>query len=86
MPYDCVVIKNGHKPFIHEVNSDTGSFDINFPERQTFESFSIQRIEEVEESSGRLALYIVANKSRVDRDEVSRIIKDLKPKVVRYFD
>lgn len=86
MPYECVIIKNGQEPFIYPVDSDSGSFDIKFPERQTYESFSIQRIEEIEESSGKHALYIVANKSGVDRGEVTRIIKDLKPKVVRYFD
>ncbi|WP_336766771.1 hypothetical protein [Pantoea ananatis] len=83
--FDCIVFKHGQEPFIHRVNSTSQPFNIDFPERQTYESFTIDRIEEVEEGSGEPALYLVANKKQVERSEISRQIKLLKPRPVKYF-
>lgn len=83
--FDCIVFKHGMAPFIHTVHSTNQPFNIEFPERETYESFTIDRIEEVEQASGKLALYLVANKTQVERSEISRQIKLLMPRPVRYF-
>lgn len=83
--FDCIVFKHGQVPFIHPVSSTNQPFNIEFPDRETYESFTIDRIEEPEEGSGKLALYLVANKTQVERSEISRQIKLLKPRPVKYF-
>lgn len=85
MDFDCIIFKDGQEPFIHKVKSDNNNFDIVYPARQTYESFTIERIEEVESATGKPALFLVANKIKVSRTEISKQIKKLNPRPVKYF-
>ncbi|MCJ7926496.1 hypothetical protein [Pantoea sp. JKS000250] len=85
MSFDCLVFKEGQTPFIEQVKSDIGSFEIEDKSRSVYEVFSITRIEEIEQSTGKLALFIVANKARVSREKIAEEIKLRKPRPVKYF-
>lgn len=85
MSFDCVIIKPGNIPFIHQVDSDKLPFTIVFEERKTHETFSITRIEHSEKTSGLPALYIVADKANTPRELITAIIDDLQPTPVKYF-
>lgn len=84
--FDCIIIKHGLQPFIHRVKSAEQDFEIVDLDRQVTEAFSIQKIEETEVSTGRKALYIVANKLRWKREDVVAEIHRLQPRPVKYYD
>ncbi|ASN67451.1 hypothetical protein 8AX3_2 [uncultured Caudovirales phage] len=84
--FDCIIIKHGHQPFIYKVKSASQDFEIVDLSRMVTEAFSIQKIEETEISTGRKALYIVANKLRWDREDVVAEIHRLQPRPVKYYD
>jgi len=86
MSFDCIIFKSNQDPFIHEVNSESSDFDIVYLDREVYESFSIERIEEKDHEDGRIALYLVANKSGVEREFIIEAIRNLKPRPVRHFD
>jgi len=86
MKFDCIVIRRSTVPFIHPVDSDTSPFTIVDDEKMTHEQFTIQKFETDEPSSGRPALYLVANKLKWSREKVIQEILRLNPRPFKYFD
>lgn len=85
MSFDCLIFKDGQDPFIWDVKSDNGSFEIVDTARSVYETFSITRIEEIEKSTGKPALFIVANKAGVSREKITEWIHIRNPRPARYF-
>lgn len=85
MSLDCVIIKPGVMPFVHQVDSEKLQFTVTDDERKTYETFSITKIEHAEKSTGKPALYLVADKANTPRELVTAIIDDLQPTPVKYF-
>lgn len=85
MKYDCVIIKDGQIPFIYEVNSPDDDFLVVDTARKVSEEFKIRKIEEIEPSSGKKALFLVSCKLDLTRDEIVDQINKLTPKPVKYF-
>ncbi|MCK7358514.1 hypothetical protein L8O13_15030 [Enterobacter roggenkampii] len=85
MSFDCVIIKPGVIPSIHQVDSDKLPFTVTYDERKTYETFSITKIEHAEKTTGKHALYLVADKANTPRELITAIIDDLQPTPVKYF-
>ncbi|HED2522652.1 TPA: hypothetical protein R4Y92_001390 [Klebsiella aerogenes] len=86
MNFDCLVIKANEEPFIHQVKSEVNPFDLVYDESKTYETFTITRIEHPDKKTGKLALYLVANKAGIPREEIGEIIDLKQPSPVKLFD
>ncbi|NIG17481.1 hypothetical protein F3J37_02155 [Pantoea sp. Al-1710] len=86
MIFDCIIIKDGVTPHIHQVGATNANFCIVDEYRRVIEEFAIQQFELPDPESGRNALFLFALKMDCQREQMIEQIDILRPRPVRFID